>query len=266
MKKRNMRRHGASRRRQALAKQSRDAAVVADLPVDGPTVEEGLRAHMSRVWLLMCLAVGLTGLTAWQFGTRPELMAYILSPEEEVLTTLGVIVAFGPLLLLPVMALGLVLFSYPVLLLLLVVTAVLIGMSLSTLFLVFTGGSIVQVFFVSSAAFAALSFFGYTTRKELSGLRAMLILCLTGLSIGTLVNLWLDAELMDYVLTFVSLVVFAFLTAHDIQKCRDTYLENRHATRAELGRLAVWSAVDLYLDFLNIFLDLLRLLGRLKKD
>jgi FtsH-binding integral membrane protein len=134
------------------------------------------------------------------------------------------------------------------------------GLSLSSIFLVFTGQSIARVFFISAAAFAGLSVFGYTTRKDLSGWGSFLIMGVIGMIIAGLVNLWLHSTALQFAISVMGVLAFAGLTAYDTQRIKDSYFEVVGNT-ALAGQMAIMGALSLYLDFINLFVSLLNLFG-----
>jgi len=135
----------------------------------------------------------------------------------------------------------------------------LLGLMLSSIFLVYTGTSITRVFFISAASFGALSLYGYTTQRDLSAMGSFLFMGLIGLIIASLVNMFLQSSMMSFVISCVGVLIFAGLTAWDTQKIKEMYSPMDDGTIA--GRKAVMGALSLYLDFINIFMFLLRLLG-----
>jgi FtsH-binding integral membrane protein len=135
----------------------------------------------------------------------------------------------------------------------------LLGVTLSSIFLTYTGASITRVFFISAAAFGALSLYGYTTKRDLSPFGTFLIMGLIGIIIASLVNIFLASSAMTFAISVVGVIVFAGLTAWDTQKIKEMYDVNDDGTVA--GRKAVMGALTLYLDFINLFLMLLRLFG-----
>src|SRR5690606_38475421 len=132
-------------------------------------------------------------------------------------------------------------------------------LSLSSIFLIYTGASIAQTFFVSAAAFGALSLYGYTTKRDLSAIGSFLVMGLFGLIIASLVNLFLKSSALDFAISAIGVLVFAGLTAWDTQKIKEMYFETDAVAMA--GRKAIMGALTLYLDFINLFLFLLRFLG-----
>ena len=222
------------------------------LSADGAiAIDAGLRAHMLRVYNYMAAGVGLTGVVAfltYQF-TGPELLqsplmwVLILAPLGLVffisarINTLSVETARG------------LFFLY----------AALVGISLSTIFHIYTQSSITRVFFISAAAFGALSIWGYTTRRDLSGFGTFLFMGLIGIIIASLVNLFLRSSGLDWMISIIGVGVFAGLTAYDTQRIKGMYDPGDDAVSA--GRKAVIGALSLYLDFINLFMMLLRLMG-----
>lgn len=139
----------------------------------------------------------------------------------------------------------------------------LMGVSMSTVFLQYTGTSIATTFFATAASFAGLSLFGYTTKRDLTGMGSFLIMAVWGLIAAMVLNMFVGSEPMAYVLSAAGIVIFAGLTAYDTQKIKSAYRTGISADANE--RMAIWGAVDLYLDFVNLMLHLLRFMG-VKKD
>ena len=139
------------------------------------------------------------------------------------------------------------------------VYAAVMGLSMSTIFLVFTQASIAQTFFATAAAFAGLSLFGYTTKKDLSGFGTFLIMGVVGLLVASLINLFLRSSMMDLVISFVGVLLFAGLTAYDTQKIKSMYAYV--AGTDMMGKTVIMGALSLYLDFINMFMFLLQFMG-----
>jgi len=137
--------------------------------------------------------------------------------------------------------------------------AVLMGLSLSTIFLVYSGTSIAQAFFATAAGFAALSLYGYTTKRDLSALGTFLIIGVVGLLVASLINMWTQSDMLALVISAVGVLIFAGLTAYDTQRTKSMYAQVA-GTEYE-GKVVVMSALSLYLDFINMFLFILRLFG-----
>jgi FtsH-binding integral membrane protein len=140
------------------------------------------------------------------------------------------------------------------------VFAALLGVSLSTIFVVYTATSITQVFFITAATFGAMSLYGYTTKRDLTGLGSFLFMGLIGVIIAMLVNLFLQSSALGFAISVIGVLVFVGLTAYDTQKIKEQYYAGDDGTVA--GRKAIMGALSLYLDFINLFLMLLRLFGQ----
>jgi FtsH-binding integral membrane protein len=228
-------------------------------------IDEGLRAHMLRVYNYMAVGLALTGITAY----LTFLLATTTNDEGKLqLTGLGVTLYTGPLLWVFIIA--------PLALVFLLswrigrmsvgaaqVTfwgyAALLGISLSTIFLVYTMASITQVFFISAAMFGVMSLWGYTTKRDLTAMGSFLMMGVIGIVIAMVVNLFLASQALGFAISIIGVIAFTGLTAYDTQKIKELYSVNDDGTLA--GRKAIMGALSLYLDFVNLFLFLLRLLG-----
>jgi FtsH-binding integral membrane protein len=231
--------------------------------------DAGLRAHMIRVYNYMASAVALTGVVAYlTFQMVGGNSISVVGGKISGLTPLGQFLFGGPfmwvLMLAPlamvlVLSFGIQRLSAGTAALLFYVYAGILGVSLATIFIVYTANSIANVFFISAAAFGALSLYGYTTKRDLSPIGSFLIMGLFGVIIASLVNIWLKSDAMSFIISIVGVLVFAGLTAWDTQKIKEMYSASDDAQSA--GRKAVMGALSLYLDFINLFLMLLRLFG-----
>jgi hypothetical protein len=227
-------------------------------------IDAGLRAYMIRVYNYMTAGVALTGLVAWfafsaavtQTGAGLE-----LTPFGHTLfgSPLMWVLILAPLGLAMVMSFGINRLSPTTALTLFFVYAGLLGLSLSTIFLVYTGASITRVFFISAATFGAMSLYGYTTQRDLTGFGSFLFMGLIGIVIASLVNIFLHSSGLDWVISVLGVLIFTGLTAYDTQNIKEMYCPMDDGTVA--GRKAVMGALRLYLDFINLFLMMLRLFG-----
>ena len=227
----------------------------------GAAIDEGLRAYMIRVYNLMALGLAITGLAAWG--------AFSLAVSDGQLTGFGQliyasgfrwVVIFAPLALVFFISFRIHTLSVAAAQTTFWVYAGLVGLSLSTIFLVYTGESIVQTFFVTAASFGALSLWGYTTRRDLSGMGSFLFMGLIGLIIASLVNIFLASSALQFAISVIGVLVFAGLTAYDTQRIKDGYYAV--VGNAELAaKTAIMGALSLYLDFINLFTSLLQLFG-----
>jgi FtsH-binding integral membrane protein len=235
-------------------------------------IDEGLRAHMLRVYNYMVIGLAVTGLFAigtfmLTTTTDPSAAASALIGDRY-LTDLGVTLYTGPLMWVVFLApLALVFFlsfrvhkmSVGAAQTTFWVFAGLLGISLSSIFIAYDLGSIAQVFFITAATFGAMSLWGYTTKRDLTGIGSFLFMGLIGLIIAMVVNLFLASSALEFVISIIGVLIFTGLTAYDTQKIKEMYFANDDGTVA--GRKAIMGAVALYLDFINLFLMLLRLFG-----
>jgi len=229
-------------------------------------VDAGLRAYMLRVYNYMAAAVALTGVVA--YATFNAAVVTDASGKITALTPFGQTIFSGPLsIVLLLGTLGLVFFisfrinrlQYTTAMTLFMLYAALLGVTLSSIFLAYTGASITRVFFISAASFGALSLYGYTTQRDLSAMGSFLIMGLFGIIIASLVNIFLKSSGLDWAISVIGIGVFAGLTAWDTQRIKEMY--DSMDDDGTMGRKAIMGALSLYLDFINLFLMLLRVVG-----
>ena len=228
-------------------------------------IDVGLRAYMLRVYNYMAAGVALTGVVAWLiFNAAVQTSA----SGQLVLTSFGQTIYGGPVMVVLFLGtLGIVFFlSFRInrlqtgtALALFMLYAGLLGVMLSSIFLTYTHGSIARTFFISAASFGALSLYGYTTQRDLSPIGSFLVMGLFGLILAMIVNMFLKSTGVDFAISAIGVLIFAGLTAWDTQRIKEMYSVNDDGTVA--GRKAVMGALTLYLDFINLFLFLLRFLG-----
>jgi FtsH-binding integral membrane protein len=233
---------------------------------DRAVVDAGLRAYMIRIYNYMAAGVALTGVVAWATFNA----AVVTGPNGAItgLTSFGQAIFSGPLtIVLFLGTLGIVFFlSFRInklqastALVLFMAYAALLGLMLSSVFLAYTGASITRTFFISAASFGALSLYGYTTQRDLSPVGSFLVMGLFGLMLAMLVNMFLKSTGLDFAISAIGVLIFAGLTAWDTQRIKEMYDVQDDGTAA--GRKAVMGALTLYLDFINLFLFLLRFMG-----
>jgi hypothetical protein len=229
-------------------------------------VDAGLRAYMLRVYNYMAAAVALSGVVA--YATFNAAVVTDASGRITALTSFGQTIFSSPVMIVLLLAtLGLVFFisfrinrlQYSTALTLFMVYAALLGVTLAPIFVVYTGASVTRVFFISAASFGALSLYGYTTQRDLSPIGSFLIMGLFGIVIASLVNIFLKSSGLDWAISVIGVGVFAGLTAYDTQRIKEMY--DSMDDDGTLGRKAVMGALSLYLDFINLFMMLLRLVG-----
>lgn len=230
----------------------------------GARIDEGLRAHMNKVYGTMSVGMLITAAAAWAFGSTPALMSllYNVGPNGIQMNILGWIVMFAPLVMVFGLSAGINRISAATAQLVFYIYAAVMGVSLSWIMIAYTGYSIAQTFLVTAIAFAGLSLYGYTTKRDLSGLGTFLIMGVIGLLVAMLVNLFLQSSAMGFAISALGVLIFAGLTAYDTQSIKGNYLAHaEHGDSEWLGKSAIMGALQLYLDFINMFLFLLRFMG-----
>ncbi len=219
----------------------------------GVSYDAGLRDYMVKIYNFMSIALGISGAVAFLVSSSPALMAAIFG------TPLAWVVMLAPL--------GFVMFfgyklnslsgaqakNY------LWIYAGLMGLSLSTIFIAYTSTSIARVFFISASTFGAMSLYGYTTKKDLSGMGSFLMMGLIGLIIASVVNIFLKSSALEFALSAIGVLIFIGLTAYDTQRIKQSYYHS--ADSETTSKLAVLGALNLYMDFINLFLMMLRFFG-----
>jgi len=225
-------------------------------------IDEGLRAHMNKVYGLMSVGMLITGAVAWAVGTSPALMSALMDPATGKMNILGWVVMFLPLGMVMFFGAALNRLSLAGAQLYFYVYAAIMGLSLAWIFLAFTGASIATTFLVTAIAFASLSLYGYTTKRDLSPFGTFLIMGVVGLIVASLVNIFLASAAMSFAISVIGVLLFAGLTAFDTQRIKNEYIQHAQAMDQEwLGKAAIMGALQLYLDFINLFMFLLQFLG-----
>jgi FtsH-binding integral membrane protein len=225
----------------------RDGALAGRVSVDA-----GLRRHMLSIYNYMASGVLLTGIVALLTATSGLVYSITSGP-------LAWIVMLSPLAIVFAMSFGANRFSTPTLQAMFWGFAALMGLSLSTIFLVYTGSSIAATFFATAGAFAGLSLYGYTTQRDLSGFGTFLIMGVIGLLIASVINMFVQSTALMWAVSFLGVLIFAGLTAYDTQRLKEQYYQISGSEWA--GKAVVLGALSLYLDFINMFLFLLRFMG-----
>lgn len=220
---------------------------------DKAEVDEGLRAYMLRVYNYMASGVALSGIVAMVIASSPTMINVIYG------SSLKWLVMLAPLAFILVMSFGVNKLSATATQGLFWAFASVMGASLSSIFLVYTGTSIARVFFITTATFGAMSLYGYTTKRDLTGLGSFMFMGLIGIIIASVVNIFLASSALQFAISVIGVLVFVGLTAYDTQKIRNMYFEADNADVAT--KKAVMSALTLYLDFINLMIMLLHLFG-----
>lgn len=229
--------------------------------VETAVIDQGLRAYMLRVYNYMAIGLGITGLAAYFIFTA----AFDASGAPTALgmtlyaSPLKWLVILAPLGMVMVLSFGINRLSVSAAQMLFWAYAAMVGVSLASLGAIYTGQSITRVFFITAASFSALSLWGYTTKRDLTSMGSFLFMGLIGIIIASLVNLFMASSALQFVISVIGVIVFAGLTAYDTQKIKEMYYEADDAATA--GRKAIMGALALYLDFINLFIMLMQLLG-----
>jgi hypothetical protein len=216
-------------------------------------IDQGLRSYMLRVYNYMTGGLALTGIIALYTANSPQILQTIYG------TPLQWMVMLAPLGFVFFLSARINKISASTAQTLFWVYSGLMGLSLSYIFLAYTGESITRVFFISAGTFGAMSLYGYTTKRDLSGVGSFLYMGLIGIVIASLVNLFMQSSAFEFAISVIGVIVFTGLTAYDTQKIRQMYVAGEGTETAT--KKAVMGALNLYLDFINLFIMLLRLLG-----
>ncbi|WP_082896649.1 Bax inhibitor-1/YccA family protein [Parasphingorhabdus sp.] len=229
-------------------------APVGTAPQTQVAYDAGLRSYMLKVYNYMASGVLLTGIVAMLFASSGMAADIMMGGGM-----LKWVIILSPLAIVMAMSFGQNKFSTTTIQAMFWGFATLMGLSLSTIFLVYTGASIASTFFATSAAFLGLSLFGYTTKKDLSGWGSFLIMGVVGLLVAMVINIFLQSSMMQLVISAIGVLVFAGLTAYDTQRIKSMY--QYVAGTDMVGKTVVLSALSLYLDFINMFQFLLYFMG-----
>src|SRR5450432_2624887 len=219
------------------------------------------RTFLANVFLLMFIALGVSALFAWQFSISANLLSYLITPTG--ISGLGKITIFAPLGFVLIMSFGYRKLSAPALMGLFIAYAIINGISFSFILLAFTPGSVLGCFLSASAMFGVMAFMGYTTSQDLTKFGRILFMGMIGTIIAMVINFFLHSSQLDYIISIIGVMVFTGLTAYDVQKLKriGEGLEYNDVSASDTKKVSVLGALNLYLDFINIFLFLLRLFG-----
>nr|WP_207536523.1 Bax inhibitor-1/YccA family protein [Pedobacter sp. SYSU D00823] len=219
---------------------------------------------MASVFLWMFIALGISAGLAYWFANDYTLLSYLVDPLTGGTSLLGKIAMFAPLGFVLLMSYGFQKLPYGVLIVLFTTYAAITGISLSFILLAYTASSIYGCFITASLLFGVMAIAGYTTSQDLTKMGSILIMLLIGLVIASIVNWFLKSDQLDYILSFIGVVIFVGLTAYDVQKLKKISYSANELGEVQMSKLSIIGALTLYLDFINLFLYLLRLFGRRK--
>lgn len=223
----------------------------------GAVIDEGLRAHMLTVYNYMSIGLGLTGVLA--YGTFRAAVANPALAQLMYGSPLKWVIMLAPLGMVMFLSFRINKMTAATAQLAFWAFAALMGISLSSIFLLYTGASITQVFFITAATFGSMSLWGYTTKRDLTGMGSFLMMGLFGIIIAMIVNMFMASSALGFAISILGVLIFTGLTAYDTQKIKTMYYEGDSSET--MGKKAIMGALTLYLDFINLFLMLLRLLG-----
>ena len=221
------------------------------------------KTYLAGVFMWMFLAMAITAATAWLFASSPNLMMMLINPETGSMSIGGWIAMLAPLGLVMWMSAGFQRMSASTMVLVFVGYSVLMGVSLSFIFLAYTGASIAKTFLITSGMFGTMAVLGYTTKTDLTKFGSIMFMGLIGIIIASVVNMFMHSSTMDYIISFGGVLIFTGLTAYDVQKLKrigSQVTQNDDMSR----KLTIMGALTLYLDFINLFLFLLRFFGNRK--
>jgi len=228
------------------------------------SVDAGLRAHMLRIYNYMASALLLTGLVAYFAGTTPAFLQLVLAQNAEGAVTglsgLGWLVAFAPVGMVLFMGVRANAMSYSSLKMAFWGYAVLMGLSLFSIFLIYTGASITRVFFITAGTFGLMSMYGYSTKRDLTSWGSFLSVGILAVFFVSLANLYFKSSGMDLILSYVGVLLAIGLTAYDTQKAKEIYYHAGSGGEA-VQKASLLAALSLYFDFIYLFINLLRVMG-----
>ena len=223
--------------------------------VQRPGYNEGLRVYMLSVFQNMGIALVITALVAMFTASSPALMNAIFS------TPLQWVVVFAPLGMVFFMSAKIMSMSVSGARTSLWVFAGLMGLSLSSIFYVYTSESIAKTFFITASLFGAMALYGHTTKKDLTGMGSFLMMGVIGIFIASLANMFFQSSALSNVLSYVGVIVFTLLTAYDVQMLKSVYYKMGNSSNEVAQKTAIYGALNLYMDFINLFIFLLRIFG-----
>ncbi len=238
-------------------------------PIDVQSVSSDVasKTFISKVFSWMFVGLIVTGLAAFLFATNATLASLIYTAGAKsgvALTPFGWIAMFAPIGLVLLMGAGFNKLSFQSMAITFLLYSLLTGMSLSVIFLVYVASSIYSVFFITAGMFGVMAFLGYTTHTDLTKFGSLLMMLLIGVIIASVVNFFTHSSGLNYIISFACVAIFTGLTAYDVQKLKNIGAQVGSNGDATTGKMAVFGALSLYLDFINLFLALLRIMGNRK--
>lgn len=230
--------------------------------------DEGLRSYMLQIYRFMAIALAITGFVSFTAGNSEAFFSIIYSKSANGadLSPIGWIVMLSPLFVVMFLSYKINSMSLKAAQTTFWIYSVLMGLSLAPIFLAYTGESIARTFFVTASAFGAMSLYGYTTKKDLTSFGSFLMMGLIGILIASLVNIFLASSGLSFAISVIGVLIFTGLTAYDTQNLKQIYLQSARMDSEMTSKIAIYGALRLYLDFINLFIMLLRFFGTARRD
>jgi len=220
-----------------------------------------VQTFMAKVFSWMFLALAITAFTSYMFAGSESLMGLLVNTQTGSMSILGWVVMLAPLGFVFFISFKFQSMSKGMLTLLFLIFSVLMGMSLSFILLAYTAASVFSTFVVTSGTFGLMAVVGYTTKTDLTKFGSILMMGLIGIILASIVNMFLHSGTMEYVISFIGVLIFTGLTAYDVQKLKNIGMAAGPYQGAQMDKLSIMGALTLYLDFINLFLFLLRFMG-----
>jgi FtsH-binding integral membrane protein len=234
-------------------------------PMNGPIISRAeetpvaLQAFMAHVFTWMTGALAITAIVSYAVAASPSIFGMLYSPEGGN-SLLGWVVMLAPLGVVIAMSAAVERMSYNMMMLLFIGFSVIMGVSLSYIFHIYSGATIAKTFAITSGTFGIMAFLGYTTKTDLTKMGRILFMGLIGIILAMVVNYFTQSSQMDYIISIIGVIIFTGLTAYDVQRLKKIGMTVEGGTSIA-GKAAIMGALSLYLDFINLFLFLLRLFG-----
>ncbi|HMG84066.1 MAG TPA: Bax inhibitor-1/YccA family protein [Ferruginibacter sp.] len=234
-----------------------------DLSLVQPVEQTQVKNFMANVFAYMFMALGISALFAYLFATNLSLLQYMINAAGTGLNPLGYIVLFAPLGFVLLMSFGYSRLSAPILVLLFVLYSAINGITFGFILLQYAASSVLGCFLSASAMFGIMAFMGYTTKQDLTKFGRILFMGLIGIIVASLINLFMGNSSLDYLISFIGVMIFTGLTAYDVQKLKNigAGIQYANVPATDVKKASIMGALNLYLDFINLFLFLLRLFG-----
>ncbi|MCT4635300.1 MAG: Bax inhibitor-1/YccA family protein [Rickettsiales bacterium] len=232
-----------------------------------PSYDAELRIYMLQIFILMAIALAVTGLSAYLAGDSKEFlnMIYIKSAAGMRLSPIGWVVGLAPLFMVFFLSSQINRISVLTAQIMLFLYSVLMGLSLTPIFIIYTGEDIARSFFIVSSVFGVMSIYGYTTKKNLSSFGSLLIMGVIGILMAAIVNLFIASSAISLAISVIGVLLFTGLTAYDVNNLKRIYQQSGGFNNQAIAKIAIRGALRLYLDFINLFLMFLQLTGSKKR-